>query len=136
MAPSVKDRLPEIAAFVAARVPQVREWPPERLQQWVTWYAQRELLGVVLRAGELVAVGLARPVKPGQEAEDYAMEWQGDTIWVDCAVAIDRAATRDLWFLLVHRFGRRTWIGYDRAKHGGRVRREPFDRFIARFFRQ
>ncbi|HLP07949.1 MAG TPA: hypothetical protein VK178_07270 [Opitutaceae bacterium] len=131
----LKQILPELAQFVRERVPQVREWPPERLEEWLTWYTVRDFIGVVTRAGTVVAVGCARPVKPGQEKETYASEWQGDTIWIDLAAAIDRAATRDLWFLLVHRFGRREWIGYDRAKHGGRVRREPFDKFINRFFR-
>ena len=135
MPPTLKDHLAEIAAFVREHIPHVRAWPPERLEQWITWYAQRDLIGLVQRAGRIVGVGMARPVKPGQELQEYAMEWQGDTVWIDCAVATDRAATRDLWFLLVHRIGRRTWVGYQRAKHGGRIRREPFDQFLNRFFR-
>lgn len=131
----LRETLPEIAALVRERVPTVLGWPAERLEEWIAWYATRDLLGLVTREGRIVGVGMARPVRPGQGERHYAMDWQGDTVWIDCAVATDRAATRDLWFLLVHRFGPRTWVGYHRAKHGGRKRREPFDRFINRFFR-
>ena len=132
----LRDRLPEMVALITERIPEVREWESGRLEQWLTWYAQRDMLGVVQRAGHVVGVGTARPVRPGQEAETYAMDWQGDTVWIDLAVATDRSATRDLWHLLTHRFGTRNYIGYNRAKHGDRVRRQPFAPFLARFFRQ
>lgn len=133
--PCLQQKIDEICALVLARVPEVRAWPEGRLREWITWYTVRDFIGVVLRDGRVVGVGCARPIKPGQEDRDYAAEWQGNTIWIDLAVAEDRAVTRDLWFLLVHRFGRRDFVGYARAKRGGRNRREPFDRFINRFFR-
>lgn len=131
----LQDHLPAIAALLRAQIPAVRAWPEKRLEQWLTWYATRELLGIVTRDGKVVAAGVARPVHAGQETETYAVDEQGDTIWIDGAVAVDRAATRALWVLLLRRLGRRAWVGYHRAKHGGRARREPFDRFLNRFFR-
>ena len=135
MPETLQSKLEELSALILAEIPEVRAWPEGRLRQWLAWYATRDLLGIVTRDGRIVGVGCARPVKPGQEERDYAMEWQGDTVWIDLAVATDRAATRDLWFLLTHRFGPREWIGYSRAKRGGRSCRQPFDTFIARFFR-
>ena len=135
MPETLQSKLEELSALILAQIPEVRAWPEGRLREWLTWYTVRDYLGVILRDGRVVGVGCARPILAGQEDRDYAADWQGDTIWIDLAVAEDRSATRDLWFLLVHRFGPRAFVGYTRAKRGGRNRREPFDRFINRFFR-
>ena len=49
----LKDHLPAIAALVRAQIPTVRDWPAHRLEEWLTWYATRELLGIVTRSGFL-----------------------------------------------------------------------------------
>lgn len=121
--------LPKIVDFVRERLPQaVEKWPAERLADWLRWYWQRGWLAVLTDRGEIIGIGAARPVFRGQESSDYECAVDGDTAWVDIAIATRRDVVSALWSVLLARIGQRKFFGYFRATRDGKPHLYPFEK--------
>lgn len=126
-----------------SEAPELQGWSEEALEALVGLYDEYRSIGRVYLDGELVGVGLCRPLELDNRAgrEDrFVFQPQGDLLWISGVVVrgvFDPQARRDvlaeLWLLMLQRHGRKLWIGYDRKKDGRPARIYPFNKIERRF---
>ena len=113
-------------ALLQRHLPLWKDFPPEKLERYMGWYANVGCLGVFRLDGEVQAVGLARCVTSVEEAQ--ANHWahhegeEGRIIWVENIAGEHPAALAILLEIVARRFGRREMFCGDSFTRAGDLR--------------
>jgi hypothetical protein len=104
-----------------------------RLLEWLAWHWRNGGVGIVLEAGEIRAVGVARCVRSIEEAraEPYAHHEDPDTgriLWVEQLASRHPLGLPILLAQARSRFGPRPTVSGDVFKRPGELRMLPWNR--------
>lgn len=107
-----------IADFVIANHEPSRNWPRQRLLEWIDWFRRDGRCAVITSHSKVVGVALARPLSVRQkETEHYAINPRAKTVYVDLVVG-SRKLMRAMLVMLRRRFPVATRIRFSRIKRG------------------
>ena len=121
-----------IADFITANHEPSRDWPRQRLLEWIDWFRRDGRCAILTKAGKLVGVALARPLSVRQkETEHYAMNVVSRTIYVDLVIG-SKSIMAAMMKILRLRFPRAIKIRFSRFKRGLTSKTYNLDQFERR----
>ena len=130
----MKPNFEGIIKFILAHYPPALEWDQIAFYKWIQWSLGESFLVTVLdNNDEMVGLGVAHPIMHDQ-GED-SLDQEGDTVFVDLAIALNYEAFQMLGFAFIDRFGAREYVAWREAGHGFKQRTHSFARFRRNLFR-
>ena len=111
--PTTPDVAVPLAEFIAAHYPPAREWGMEALLPWVRWNLGESFLAYVFDDGNIVGVGIARPVMRGEDGRtDCLYDQEGPCLFIDLAIATGPLVAAMLVAQMRERFGMRERVAF------------------------
>jgi hypothetical protein len=99
----------EIVNFLYDNGSKYSNWSVDELQQYVDFYFKLGAMGIIREKGEIVGVGMARPIDLLQFHDQAANRWHfsagGDVLFIQEVCATKKRAIPRLWDLMIERFG-------------------------------
>jgi hypothetical protein len=110
----------QLGAFILAHYPRYRKWDRDIFNRWLQWNISQGFVQCVIGDGEeLVGLTVCRPImrKDWMGDEFYNFDPEGDTVYVDLAIALKPFVIQGLVFAGLKRFGMRPFIAWKRAPY-------------------
>lgn len=111
----------QLANFILAHYPPYRKWDRDIFNRWLRWnLSQGFVLCVIDEKNEVAGVAVCRPImkKDWIGDEFYNFDPEGDSIYVDLAIALQPLVIQGLVFAAIQRFGMRPFVAWKRPPFG------------------
>ena len=94
-----------------------RFWKREELESWLEWCVWHGHCGLAMNKGQLVGVGIGRPIHHINDADRYySVDYQGPLLWIDLVASTNPVGMKTVWQMALDRFGERQWVAFYRFK--------------------
>lgn len=112
----------EIANFLVEHQTKMLCWARDMVDAYIDFYKRACAFGVIRYKGVIIGVGLAKPISSAssvaekQTKDKWALDQNGDTLFIDEVVATERSAIPLLWTMMVDQLGERPYVAG--VRHG------------------
>ncbi len=124
------ETIEKVEFFMKKNQTKYQVWDSSVLRGYVQWIERYAAFGIVWNKGEIVGVGIARPLAlkdiEAQSKDHYALSPNGDVLFVDSICATTKRAIPILWGMMVSILGPRPFFAG--CRHG-KLRMWKFDKY-------
>ena len=126
-----------IAELFRRRLDHCKDWPQQRLFDWVKWVVVKDRYLVSVKGGKLVGAAVLRYVDNETECRTDYCDTGGKICYVAATVAPEPDVLKDLYTQMWDRFGKDcNLIAWVRPKHDNRIVCVPMDKARRRLIKE
>ena len=126
-----------IAELFRLRLDHCKDWPQQRLLDWVKWFVVKGRYWVLVRNDKLVGAAVVRYVDSEADCRKDYCDTGGKICYVEAAVAKEKGVMREMFTDMWHKFGKDCdLIAWVRPKHNDKIICVPMDKARRRLIKE